>query len=174
MLLFFVAFQFWVWLARDGIYLVGRSLFFGGVVEYKRVVCGDAFGAEEGTQLLLCKVSSNSHTWLAVISLPTFSGNMGDRPHSRDTSITHIIHLISTSQGDAKALTENLPVTKEHFMVGGQLINEIYHTCQLCQFPSVTRDTISNLTSLIISTHTWTPYKLCQWTFLYNTFLQIT
>jgi hypothetical protein len=64
-------------------------------------------------------------------------------------------NLISTLQGEAKALIENLPVTNENFKVARQLINQIYHPCQLCKFPSVTRDSASNLTSLNnhINTH---------------------
>jgi hypothetical protein len=46
-------------------------------------------------------------------------------------------NLISTLQGEAKTLIENLPVTNENFMVAGQLINQIYHPCQLCQFPQL-------------------------------------
>jgi len=47
--------------------------------------------SDNGSQRTWSKVSSNSHTRLPVISLPIFSGNVCDWPHSRDTSNTCII-----------------------------------------------------------------------------------
>jgi hypothetical protein len=121
--------------------------------------------SENGNQHTWSTVSSNSHTRLPVISLPIFSGNTCDWPHSRRhfnhlydvhrSNAQRVNNLISTLQGEEKAPIENLPVTNENFTVAGQLINQIYHPCQLCQFPLVTRDSASNLTSLNnhINTH---------------------
>jgi len=88
----------------------------------------------------------------------------GHTPETLQSLISYDVHmynaqrfhnLISTLQGEEKALIENLPVTNENFMVEGQLINQIYHPCQLRQFPSVKRDSASNLTSMNnrINTH---------------------
>jgi len=88
----------------------------------------------------------------------------GHSPETLQSLISYDIHmsnaqrfhnLISTLQGEAKALIENIPVTYENFKVAGQLINQIYHPCQICKFPSVTRESASNLTSLNnhINTH---------------------
>jgi len=88
----------------------------------------------------------------------------GHTPETLQSLISYDVHmsnaqrfhnLISTLQGEATALIENLPLTNDNFTVAGQLINRIYHPCQLCLFPSVTRDSAYNLTSLIyhINTH---------------------
>jgi hypothetical protein len=81
---------------------------------------------------------NNSHVKLPTITLPTFSGKVCDWQHFRDTFQALIVdnkqlsdiqryhYLISSLQGEAKSLIQNLPVTTENFHVSWQLVTDRY------------------------------------------------
>jgi hypothetical protein len=119
---------------------------------------------------------NSSHVKLPTITLPTFSGKVCDWQHFRDTfqaltvdntqlsDIQRYHYLISSLQGEAKSLIENLPVTTENFHVAWQLVTDRYsnkkfiamtHIGQLCQLPSVSKGNSGNLRLVInhINTH---------------------
>jgi diphosphomevalonate decarboxylase len=117
---------------------------------------------------------------LPTITLPTFSGKVCEWQHFHDTFQALIVdnkqlfdiqryhYLISSLQGEAKSLIQNLPVTTENFHVAWQLVTDRYsnkkliammHIKQLCQLSLVSKGNSGNLSLLIILTPIGMHYK---------------
>jgi hypothetical protein len=114
--------------------------------------------------------SSNAHIRLPVIELPTFSGDLCQWLHFKDTFETLIVnntslsnvqklhYLVSALKGEAKELIINLPITHENFVVAWNLTTHRYnsiklmamkHISQQIQMPQTKKGDASSFRQLI-------------------------